>query len=335
LGDPAGIGPELVLKIFAQPELNQLPAELTVVGDRDVLVQTYAHLRSRISSPLVDPDSIPTIDCQTQVPFLPGQGDAHTGAASFTYLQTAIDRTLAGGFDGIVTAPIAKFAWAAAGHRFPGQTEVLAAAAQVQRFGMLFAARSPVTDWRLLVLLATTHIPLSQVANTLTPDLVRSKLDLLLESLHRDFGIASPRITVAGLNPHAGEAGELGREELDWLAPLLRTYPSVRGPISPDTMWIEPGQAWWTTGRAAADAYLALYHDQGLIPVKLLAFDRAVNVTVGLPFVRTSPDHGTAFDLAGQGQADPSSMLAAIHLAAELCQQRQHRQLQQSMAVGI
>jgi len=170
-------------------------------------------------------------------------------------------------------------------------------------------------------LLATTHIPLSQVPLTLTPELVRAKLDLLVGSLRKLFGIVNPVIAVAGLNPHAGEQGQLGQEEKTWLAELLRTYPHAKiwGPLPPDTMWLAPAQAWYGQGApAVADAYLALYHDQGLIPVKLLAFDRAVNLTLGLPFIRTSPDHGTAFDLAGQGVARAESLKQAILLAAEL-----------------
>jgi 4-hydroxythreonine-4-phosphate dehydrogenase len=157
------------------------------------------------------------------------------------------------------------------------------------------------------------------------------KLDLLVECLEKDFGIQEGRIAIAGLNPHSGEQGQLGHEEQDWLIPWLeqerknRPLFQLDGPIPPDTMWVKPGQAWYGNSAALlnpADAYLALYHDQGLIPVKLMAFDRAVNTSIGLPFVRTSPDHGTAFDIAGKGIADATSMKAAIHLAAELVCQR-------------
>jgi 4-hydroxythreonine-4-phosphate dehydrogenase len=257
-----------------------------------------------------------------------GQASAATGAASFAYLKRAIADAVAGQYDAIVTGPIAKSAWKAAGHHYPGQTELLAEGAQSDRFGMAFVAKSPHTGWWLRALLATTHIPLAQVPEALTPALLTQKLDLLIHSLKQDFGLSQPRIAVAGLNPHSGEGGQLGREEIDWLMPWLETqrsrYPQVQidGPIPPDTMWVRPGQAWFgTEGSAIAtahDAYLALYHDQGLIPVKLMAFDRAVNTTVGLPFVRTSPDHGTAFDIAGQGIADASSMAAAMELAVAM-----------------
>jgi len=276
----------------------------------------------------------------------PGQETAESGAVSFRYLETAIDHALAGKFDGIVTGPISKAAWSAAGHPYPGQTELLAERAGVDRFGMLFVAQSPHTNWILRTLLATTHIPLCRVPDALTPELLTRKLDLLIECLWKDFGLQSPRIAVAGLNPHSGEQGQLGHEEQDWLIPWLKQTrdrrPQIQldGPVPPDTLWVKPGRAWYGTTHSesvapgqgvslkdgaisAHDAYLALYHDQGLIPVKLMAFDRAVNTSIGLPFVRTSPDHGTAFDIAGQGIADATSMKAAIKLAAEICRNRQ------------
>jgi 4-hydroxythreonine-4-phosphate dehydrogenase len=177
--------------------------------------------------------------------------------------------------------------------------------------------------------LATTHIPLRQVAIALTPELMSLKLALFVETLQQDFGIKYPTIAIAGLNPHSGEQGQLGREEKDWLIPWLlqaqQDYPQAKliGPVPPDTLWVSPGQAWFNQQTTSvADGYLALYHDQGLIPVKLLAFDQAINTTIGLPFIRTSPDHGTAFDIAGQGLARSDSFRAAIQLAAELGQQR-------------
>jgi 4-hydroxythreonine-4-phosphate dehydrogenase len=259
-----------------------------------------------------------------------GVGNAASGAASFAYMEYAIAQTLAGDFDGIVTGPIAKSAWKAAGYYYPGQTELLAARAGVDRFGMLFVGRSPFTGWTLRAILATTHIPLCQVATTLTPQLLTQKLDLLVECLENDFGIKNGRIAISGLNPHSGEMGQLGTEEVDWLIPWLklerqkRPHLQIEGPTPPDTMWVKPGMAWYGNSpvQNPADAYLALYHDQGLIPVKLMAFDRAVNTTIGLPFVRTSPDHGTAFDIAGKGIADATSMKAAIQLAVDLVKKK-------------
>ncbi len=162
------------------------------------------------------------------------------------------------------------------------------------------------------------------------------KLDLLIECLKNDFGIESPRIAVSGLNPHSGEQGQLGTEERDWLIPWLeeqkRTNLQLDGPIPPDTMWVKPGLAWYGNQNSnPADAYLALYHDQGLIPVKLMAFDRAVNTSIGLPFVRTSPDHGTAFDIAHKGIANATSMKAAIELANSLSIQRQKQKFPASV----
>ena len=323
LGDPAGIGPEIVLKALADPEV-QACAQITVVGNRQVLEATYCRLREIGATGLADPTGIPVLECSSSFYLEPsrlGRGDAASGAASFVYLKTAVEAALRGQFQGIVTAPIAKYLWHQAGYPFPGQTEVLAQLSRRKHYGMLFVARSPHSGWQMRVLLATTHIPLSQVPLTLTPELVRTKLDLLTGSLRQLFGIADPVIAVAGLNPHAGEQGQLGSEEQEWLAELLSTYPHAKiwGPLPPDTMWLAPAQAWYGQGSpAVADAYLALYHDQGLIPVKLLAFDRAVNLTLGLPFIRTSPDHGTAFDIAGQGVARAESLKQAILLAAEL-----------------
>lgn len=338
LGDPAGIGPEVVLKALADNQVGDR-CHLTVVGARQVLEKTYDRLSPKISpkTPLADPDALDILEVPTDDrDFDGGWGNRASGAASFAYLSTAIDRTLAGEFHGIVTAPIAKSLWKAAGFEYPGQTEVLAERAGVDRFGMLFAARSPHNGWMLRTLLATTHIPLSEVSKALTPELLALKLDLFVECLQQDFGIDRPRIAISGLNPHSGEEGQLGTEERDWLIPWLEEErsrrPSVQldGPVPPDTLWVKPGQAWYASAGPGAnpfadravDGYLAMYHDQGLIPVKLMAFDRAVNTTIGLPFIRTSPDHGTAFDIAGRGMADATSMKSAIALAVELSERR-------------
>ncbi|MBW4522990.1 MAG: 4-hydroxythreonine-4-phosphate dehydrogenase PdxA [Scytolyngbya sp. HA4215-MV1] len=342
IGDPAGIGAEVVLKALADPAIASL-CQVTVVGNRSLLQATYEQLRQvNATVPLADPAQLTMLEIELGVEsqIVVGQENAASGAVSFAYLDAAITACLQGKFQGIVTAPIAKSAWKAAGHPYPGQTELLAERATVERFGMLFVARSPHTHWTLRTLLATTHIPLHQVAETLTPALLTAKLDLLVDCLHQDFGISAPHIAIAGLNPHSGEQGQLGREEVDWLIPWVQAtrdrLPAVQleGPIPPDTLWVKPGQAWYGLPPLAtqnpksriqnsADAYLALYHDQGLIPVKLMAFDRAVNTTIGLPFIRTSPDHGTAFDIAGKNLADATSMKAALQLATELAQQKQ------------
>jgi 4-hydroxythreonine-4-phosphate dehydrogenase len=345
MGDPAGIGPEVILKALNQP----LAAALDVIlfGDPDAFRQTYETIErikgtDFVQQQLAHPDSLTIRTVSQPSRTTLGQASTDSGLVSFLSLKAATEQTVAGDFAGIVTGPIAKSAWKQAGHHYPGQTEFLAEQAGVKRYGMFFVATSPITHWQLRVLLATTHIPLQSVPGALNPELLTLKLDLLLETLHTCFGIAHPRIAIAGLNPHSGEQGQLGTEEQDWLISWLDTmrdrYPQahIEGPIPPDTMWVRPGQSWFGNSPEQAhphDAYLALYHDQGLIPTKLMAFDRAVNTTIGLPFVRTSPDHGTAFDIAGQGIADATSMIAAIALAGQLAQQKTSVELQPTVSV--
>lgn len=322
IGDPAGIGTEIVLKALAK--FSKL-ANITVVGDCSVITDTY-NLLKPFTPNLVDPDTLQILDTNTQLKITLGEGNKSSGAASFNYLDTAIAHTLAGKFQGIITAPIAKSAWKLAEHNYAGQTELLAERSGSKDVGMLFVARSPHTNWVMRTLLATVHIPLAQVTKVLTPQLIEQKLELLRRSLFTDFHLTTARVAIAGLNPHSGEQGQLGTEEQEWLNPLIRSwqdrYPNfqVEGAIPPDTMWVKPSQAWHdpTQIHLGYEAYLALYHDQGLIPVKLLAFDQAVNTTIGLPFIRTSPDHGTAFDIAGKGIARSDSLEAAIALAIEL-----------------
>lgn len=331
IGDPAGIGMEIILKSLADRRIMSLDAEFTVFGSFDHLHNAAQDLAQKLPSQSIsDLESLAICDISTSNEIMVGLGNQASGAASFAYLEAAIAATLAGEFAAIVTAPIAKSAWKQAGHDYAGQTELLADRSQVDDFGMLFVGKSPHSDWVLRTLLATVHIPLSQVTQTLSPALIEQKLELLRRSLLQDFAIANPRIALSGINPHSGEQGQLGNEEQDWLIPLIQRYrqqhPDVTlsDPIPPDTMWVNPVKAWQDRDRLSLghDAYLAMYHDQGLIPVKLLAFDRAVNTTIGLPFVRTSPDHGTAFNIAGQAIADPSSMIEAIVLAVELAQAR-------------
>jgi 4-hydroxythreonine-4-phosphate dehydrogenase len=351
IGDPAGIGTEIVLKALADADLSKkltwLNVKIAVVGDRrqvfaayDLLTQANTKLSNDHNQPLAHPEKLTILDTATDLEIEIGKGNAASGAASFNYLNTAIDHTLAGEFAGIVTAPIAKSCWQLAGHDYPGQTELLAQRSHTKQFGMLFVAESPHSGWNLRTLLATVHIPLAQVTQALSPELVRWKLDLLRRSLKTDFGIDRPRIAVAGINPHSGEDGNLGTEEKDWLRDLLKNYQKqhpeieITPPIPPDTMWVNPAKAWHNPNQVhlGYDAYLAMYHDQGLIPVKLLGFDQAVNTTIGLPFVRTSPDHGTAFDIAGKGIASAASLKAAIELAASLVVRRQFTQSNIKMA---
>ncbi len=318
LGDPAGIGAEIVLKALARAGLN---APVVLVGCRRWLEEQHRLLRMAGCTALADPAGISMVDLPLAEPITPGQTRAAAGAASFAWLTQATQLVLEGRCRALVTAPIAKASWQAAGHHYPGQTERLAELCGVGEASMLFTARAPHGRWRLNTLLATTHIPLAEVPRRLNPALVERQLDRLLAFCQRFE--PHPRLVVAGLNPHAGEAGHLGREEVEWLEPCLQAWrlrhPTVvvDGPLPPDTCWLEAAAAWRGVGNGA-DGYLALYHDQGLIPVKLLAFDAAVNTTLGLPFLRTSPDHGTAFGIAGQGRARPDSMEAAITAALEL-----------------
>lgn len=337
LGDPSGIGPEVVLKALSNPQFEN-QAEITVIGNRTQLDKTYQQLQAACPSNkgIREPASLNFINIEFPASvtdkLLTGAGNSSSGEVGFRTLQKAIALTLAGDFDGIVTAPIAKSAWLAAGHRYPGQTELLAEMSKTHRFGMLFVAKSPINSWQMRTLLATTHIPLQAVPRVLTPELMTLKLELFIECLQRDFGLDTAKIAIPGLNPHSGEQGQLGTEEQDWLIPWIQSqqkrFPKIQldGPIPPDTLWVSPGLAWRSRTPSESggghDGYLALYHDQGLIPVKLLAFDLAVNTTIGLPFIRTSPDHGTAFNIAGQGIAQSQSTEAALELAIELATQR-------------
>ena len=295
--------------------------EVVLVGCRRWLERSHAGLRELSQEPLADPSDHPVFDLPIEGVVEPGRGNAASGAASFRWLTAAVGLVRDGHCHALTTAPIAKRAWEQAGHAYPGQTERLAELSGGGEASMLFTARAPRDHWRFNTLLATTHIPLSVVPQRLSPTLIEAKLDVLLHFCQRFE--ARPQLVVAGLNPHAGEAGLLGREEQDWLIPTLQRWrqrhPDVDllGPLPPDTCWLGAAAAWH--GEAPGPSgYLALYHDQGLIPVKLLAFDEAVNTSLGLPFLRTSPDHGTGFDIAGQGIARGRSMAAALETAWEL-----------------
>ena len=322
LGDPAGIGMEVTLKALADPRLPDGLNPL-VVGCRKTLEQTYTRLQAQQCPLLKDPSDLDMDDLPIQEEITPGTPSPESGASSFRWLSHAVSRVRQAQTLALVTAPIAKHAWHAAGHDYPGQTERLAELDGVRQASMLFTAVSPNHGWRLNTLLATTHIPLQQVPTALSPELIFRKLDVLSAFCLR-FN-PNPRLLVAGLNPHAGEQGRLGREESNWLIPALhqwrQNHPHIdlSGPLPPDTCWLSAAKAWQQGGQAESpDGILALYHDQGLIPVKLMAFDEAVNTTLGLSFLRTSPDHGTGFDIAGRGVARSTSMVAAIRAAWDL-----------------
>ncbi len=299
LGDPAGIGPEIVAATLVALPAATL-ARVVVFGDRAPL-ERAAHARS-LALP-----SIAITGDGTGDDARPGAPDERSGAAQVGYLEAALAAAARGELAAIATAPISK-TWAKrAGFAFPGHTELFAARLGAPDVVMMFAGP------RLKVALATIHIPLAEVARTLTTARIRRVAELFAESLRRDFGIAAPRIGLVGLNPHAGEGGLLGTEDRDVIAPA--TSPGISGPLVPDAAF-----------RAALDGMydglVAMYHDQGLIPVKLVDFDDAVNVTLGLPIVRTSPDHGTAYDIAGRGIARATSMQRALELAVAMADRR-------------
>jgi 4-hydroxythreonine-4-phosphate dehydrogenase len=307
LGDPCGIGPEIVARaLAARPDVDAV-----VYGDTGVL----ARAAGAAGVPAPPADRVRGVTSLSPGDVPPGKPNDAAGQAQLAYLAAATTAALAGEVAALVTAPISKQWIARAGFAFPGHTEYLASRAGVDEFAMMLAGP------RLRVTVATTHVPLRDVARLLTADGIASTIWLTADALARRFGIAAPRVAVAGLNPHAGEAGRFGDEEDRLVRPAIELgrariaaagrRAEISGPHVPDVVFREAA-----SGRF--DAVVALYHDQGLIPLKLLHFDEGVNVTLGLPFVRTSPDHGTAYDIAGTGRASADSFLAAFDLAARL-----------------
>ncbi len=324
LGDPAGIGTEITLKALGSKRLNKNIKPL-LVGCKNNIEKTYLKLIDNGINNIPEPKELDIIDIPLEKEVVPGIVDKYSGSASFKWLFTATNLLLEGKAHALVTAPISKIAWHKAGHEFAGQTELLGELTN-KKTSMLFTAISPNNGWRFNTLLATTHIPINKINDSLTKELIKFKLDSLL-NFCRNFK-EKPIIQIAGLNPHAGEEGKIGIEEQNLIIPILNKWKSdnpdikLNGPIPPDTCWISAANAWNSdsTENNAPDGILALYHDQGLIPVKLIAFDEAVNTTLGLPFVRTSPDHGTALDIAGKFKARETSMIAALNNAWILSQ---------------
>ncbi|MCM8811992.1 MAG: 4-hydroxythreonine-4-phosphate dehydrogenase PdxA [Candidatus Omnitrophica bacterium] len=302
MGDPAGIGPEVLLK-----SLPRIPARfpVTVIGDIGWLRKTAGRLRFSVPWSRFE-----WLDLQN-VPgrFSPGRVQPAAGRAAVGYLRMAIDLLKRGRAAGIVTGPVSKEAIVMAGIPWIGHTEFLARSFRRKTVMMFVTGRFRVS-------LATTHVSMRRLPGRLNRDLLRATVRLTLQALRRDFGIRRPTVGLAALNPHAGEGGLFGREESRLLKPVVRSFrTAVGGPTPADSLMRQAAD-----GRY--DAVVALYHDQALIPVKLLGWEQAVNVTLGLPFVRTSPVHGTGFEIAGRGKADPSSMIAAIRLAQHLIRQR-------------
>ncbi len=319
VGDESGIGPEIILKALYSKEI---PSNLDyiIVGSRNNLKNTYKHLKSLGIKNIVDPNNYQIYDIE--IPFEINQPKKSNGNASFIYLKKAIEIVQKYRNAALVTGPICKKSWSLAGHNYSGQTELLAESCKANNVGMLFTAKSPITNWRFNTLLATTHIPLSEVPKQLSTKLIHSKLDLL-SKFCRNY-VNRPLLKVAGLNPHAGEEGLLGNEEKDWINNALTSWikknkeVKLLGPISPDTCWNSSAKAWREKTAPTHDGILAMYHDQGLIPTKVIALNYSVNTTLGLPFIRTSPDHGTGFDIAGKGLAQSQSMVEAIKAAIDL-----------------
>lgn len=325
MGDPRGIGPEVLVKALADPALLKL-ARYVVYGSNEVLnraaeaagIETFwfriPHDSPRAEQPIVT--DLTVLDWHEHGEEEPGARGATraSGLASKVFVEAAIaDSLLPPGhprrLDAIVTAPVSKAAWHLAGFRWPGHTELLAHRTKAKRHAMAFAGP------RFRVVLATTHLPLMDVRNVLTIGRVFDSIDLGAD-LCRRLGVGAPRIAVCGLNPHAGEGGLFGDEEIRVIGPAIdaakRAGIDASGPHPGDTIFLKALEGKF-------DLVVAMYHDQGLIPVKLLAFDQAVNTSLGLPFLRTSPDHGTGFAIAGQGIARAASMRAALETALELC----------------
>jgi 4-hydroxythreonine-4-phosphate dehydrogenase len=316
-GEPAGIGPEIACRLSLERP------GLLFVADPDLLARTCADLGLSLEIECLDPEQAEAnppvrgrIRCwpvAMRYPSTPGRLDPGNAPYVLECLERSAEACLRGRAAGLVTGPIHKGVINDAGMPFSGHTEFLAERAGVERVVMLLTAG------RLRVALVTTHLPLREVADAITRDRLKTTLNILHRDLSDRFGLERPHIAVLGLNPHAGEAGHLGREEIDVIEPVLDEARAsgldLSGPLPADTAFL-PGQL------KEFDAVLAMYHDQGLPVLKHAGFGHAVNVTLGLPFVRTSVDHGTALDLAGQGRADLGSLEAAVDLALELVGQR-------------
>ena len=317
--DESGIGPEIILKALYSHEIQET-IEFILVGSKKNLQNTYTHLRGLGLEYLANPNDLQIHDLK--ISSSDNESKSGYGDSSFYYLTKAIEIVKQYPNSALVTGPICKKSWSLAGHYFAGQTEVLAKLCRAKNIGMLFTAKSPITGWRFNTLLATTHIALCEVPKKLTTELIHSKLDLFKNFCNTYKN--KPTFKVAGLNPHAGEEGILGHEEKDWLNDALITWKKknrnikLLGPLSPDSCWNSSVKAWSDKNAEKHDGILAMYHDQGLIPMKVIAFNYSVNTTIGLPFIRTSPDHGTGFDIAGKGIAQSQSMIEAIKAAVEI-----------------
>jgi len=301
MGEPAGVGPEVAVAAYHALKGRVGAHSLRLVGDAEIFR----------ACGLADASSV--ISVAAAHPRKPGAPDPANAKAVIACIGKAVEMTLAGEAAAVVTAPIHKAVLTRAGFSYAGHTEYLAHLTKAKRAVMMLAG----ADLRVVPL--TIHIPVADVPSHISREAIVETGEIIIAALKRDFGIAKPRLAVAGLNPHAGESGTMGTEETAIIVPAIETLRAkghdVRGPLSADTMF-------HAEARAQYDAALCMYHDQALIPLKTLAFWDGVNVTLGLPIIRTSPDHGTALDIAGTGKADAKSMIAAIELAAKMADAR-------------
>jgi 4-hydroxythreonine-4-phosphate dehydrogenase len=320
LGEPAGIGPDITIKAWLRRDELKLPP-FYLLGDRDLLNHRAKSLGLDVKLADVEAKdaaaafahALPVVATGCAATALPGHPDASSAEAALASIRQAVSDVRAGRAAAVVTNPIAKSVLYRAGFRHPGHTEFLAelAASNGRAPQPVMMLWSPV----LVVVPVTIHLSLREAIARLSTDLIVTTARIVAASLKARFGLANPRLAIAGLNPHAGEDGSLGMEERTIVAPAIDILRgdglAVRGPLPADTMFHD-------AARKTYDCAICMYHDQALIPVKTLAFDDAVNVTLGLPFIRTSPDHGTAFDIAGTGRANPASLIAALRLAARM-----------------
>jgi 4-hydroxythreonine-4-phosphate dehydrogenase len=322
MGDPTGIGPEIIVKALSRKEPFQACRPI-VFGDREVLSRAIEI--QNLSTTLEITEKIPEDGYLSgKIFLLPvsrlditslrfGQPDRACGEAMVRYIEEAVKWATMGALDAITTCPINKQAINAAGYSFPGHTELLGHLTQASSVAMMFLG----SKWRIV--LVTTHLPLKDVSRWITASRILSTLRLTDEGMKKYFAIAHPKMAVLGLNPHCGEGGLLGEEEKREVLPAIAEAKSlgmdVEGPFPADSFFS-------LSGRTVFDAVISMYHDQGLIPIKMLDFKEAVNFTLGLPFIRTSVDHGTAYDLAGKGLADPTNLIKAVLAAANLSKLR-------------
>lgn len=318
MGDPAGIGPEIVGKAWAARDEHGLPP-FVAIGDRRAIAATWngpvTAVADLTEATAAFEHALPVLDMPGSGEIVPGRPDPNGARSALHALEMAAGLTRSGAARAIVTAPVCKAQLYDIGFTHPGQTEFIAERCGIAPDNAVMMLAGP----SLRVVPVTTHISIAQVPEALTIDLLLAKARVTARAMRKNFGIASPRLAFAGLNPHAGENGALGREEIDVIAPAIATLVAegidARGPFAADTMF-------HARARADYDVAICCYHDQALVPLKTLDFDAGVNMTLGLPIVRTSPDHGTAFGIAGRGEAHPGAMIAAIAMAHQVAENR-------------